>query len=295
MAQYSVIIPVVYKDYSFLKTVVKYICVNLQPEHIYILTNGKMARYLPKEVVSNSLCHIVDEDRLIPRLSYQKLNQIIKSQGRQHTNTGWFYQQFLKMGFSLSDFCSTDYYLSWDADTLPLQKIDFFDKDGHPFFTMKTEFHKPYFIAIKTLLGLDKTNTGSYIAEHMMFNREIMKEMLLKIEESSVSGDNWVEKIMNAIVPETISAASFSEFETYGTYCMNNYPNLYLERELRNFRLGGIIQGRFISERLLAKLATEMAIVSFEIYDRPPHPWWLICECYERYRHYKEVLLYRFI
>lgn len=295
MIQFDVVIPVVYKDFSFLKKVIKYICLNLCPMHIFIVTNGKMARFLPKEILNNSLCIIIDENSLVKGLSYTKLNDIIKKQNREHTNTGWFYQQFLKMGFSLSEYCTLDYYLSWDADTLPLQKIDFFDKNGHPYFTMKTEYHKPYFAAIKTLLGLDKTSSGSYIAEHMMFNRDIMREMLDKIEKASVPGDNWMEKIMNAIVPETVSAASFSEFETYGTYCKNYFPDLYLEREIRNFRLGGIIQGRFISDKMLSKLATDLAVVSFEIYDRPPFPWRFICEIYERYRHYKEVLLYKLV
>jgi len=295
MIQYDVIIPVVYKDYSFLKKVVKYIRCNLCPKHIFILTNIKMAKYIPRDVYLDSLCKIVDENSLVKGLTYAKLDDIIKSQGRKHTNTGWFFQQFLKLGFSQSEYCSTDYYLSWDADTLPLQQINFFDKEGRPFFTMKTEYHKPYFVAIKTLLGLNKSSSGSYIAEHMMFNREIMKDMLSKIEKSSVPGDWWVEKIMNAIVPEIVSPASFSEFETYGTFCRNNYPDLYQEREIRSFRLGGIIQGRFISEKLLAKLATDVAIASFEIYDRPPFPWWLVCEFYERFRHYKEVLLLKFV
>lgn len=131
---YDVIIPVAFKDYSFLKKSYKYLCRYLGAEHIYILTSAKTARYLPSIVKNDSMFVILDEDHLLDGLTFETIHSIIKSQGREHTNTGWFFQQFLKMGFALSNYCRNDYYLSWDADTIPLQKISFFDVDERPFF-----------------------------------------------------------------------------------------------------------------------------------------------------------------
>lgn len=291
---YNIIIPVVYRDYSFLTKTIKYVCQNLNPKTIFIVTDGKMTQYIPKGVRNNTICRIIDENSVIDGLTYRKINAIIKSQGREHTNTGWFFQQFLKMAFAMSKYCDEDYYLSWDADTIPLQKISFFDEYGAPYFTMKTEYHKPYFDSIKKLLNLDKLNPRSYIAEHMLFKKEIMIEMIDAIEHSNVAGNTWYEKIMNSIVPEVISTDSFSEFETYGTYCKSYYPDLYKERQIPGFRKAALIRGRFVSEKILKKLSDDVFIASFEIYDRPPFPWSIICNLYETIRKQKELLIMKY-
>lgn len=296
--KYDVIIPVAFKDYSFLKKSHYYLRENLGAEHIFILTNGRMARFLPSVIKNDQSFIVLDEDKLLDGLTYQNLNSIIKLQGRKHTNTGWFFQQFLKMGFAQSNYCKNDYYMSWDADTVPIRKLAFFDDEDHPYFTMKSEYNKPYFDTMEKLIGLTKTNPSSYIAEHMMFNKNNMIELIRKIETNSdVDGNSWYEKVMNAIPPEIVSTNSFSEFETYGTYCAKYHPDMYVERSMNGFRLGGLIQGRFVSKRILQEFAGyDYSVVSFEIYHRPPFPWGRICEWYEcKYLKYKEKFLRKMI
>lgn len=292
--KYDVIIPVAFKDYAFFKKTYTYLCDNLGAEHIFILTNGELSRFLPSVVRNNPKFVIIDENRLLDGLTYKRIHSIIKSQGREHTNTGWFFQQFLKMGFAFSEYCRNEYYMSWDADTIPVRKISFFDDSGRPYFTMKSEYHKPYFDTMEKLIGLGKTNPSSYIAEHMMFNRDVMRELTAKMETAvELDGDTWYEKVMSAIPPETVSTNSFSEFETYGTFCAKYHPGMYVERSMNGFRLGGLIQGRFVSGRILREFAGyDYSVVSFEIYHRPPFPWGKICEWYERkYLKYKERIL----
>ena len=291
MFKYSVIIPVVFKDYSFLEKSIKYIIKNLNPNAVYIITDIRMAKFLPRNVRDNERCIILDENQICQYLTYNEVDSILHSQGRQHTKTGWYFQQFLKMGFALSDFCNADYYLSWDADTVPLKRIDMFDKDGHPYFTMKSEYHKPYFDTMERILSTGKANPHSYIAEHMMFNKKIVCELIGRIMESYVKGDTWFEKILNSLAPEEISPFSFSEFETYGTFCYTFHPQLYKERHLSGFRKAGLIQGRFVSDRILEVLAEDVDVASFEIYDRPPFPWGKICHYYEKFGKYKESFL----
>lgn len=262
---------------------------------VYIITDSRMAKYLPNLVKSSDQCKVIDENHIVEGMSFARIDSIIKALGRRHTKSGWYYQQFLKMGFAMSRYCETDYYLSWDSDTIPLKEIVFFDSDDHPCFTMKTEFHKPYFNTMQRVLSIGKTNPNSYIAEHMMFNKQIMEEMLVKIENSNVNGKVWFEKILYSLEPEDVSTFSFSEFETYGTYCHLFHPELYVERHLNSLRRGGLIQGRFISERILKSLAEDFDIASFEIYDRPPFPWGMICEFYENWQVKKEHWLKRMI
>ena len=146
--------------------------------------------------------------------------------------TGWYFQQFLKLGFALSEYAK-EYYLTWDADTIPLRHIDMFDAEGKPYFAMKTEYHKPYFDTMKRLLGINKIVPFSFIAEHMMFKVSLVKELISIIDNTQIEDSTWFEKVINATDFEAAKCSEmFSEFETYGTYCMNCYPDAYSYHKL---------------------------------------------------------------
>lgn len=289
---YNIIIPVIYRDYSFLKKTIKYVNKYLAPKKIYIITDIRFKRFLPKSILVDNKCVIVDENHLLGGMTHDKLKILFLKQGRTMIGSGWYYQQFLKMAFSLSDYCDTDYYLSWDSDTIPLRKIDFFNENGKPYFTMKSECHKPYFVAIERLLGITRTNNRSYIAENMLFNKGIMVELISRIQSNDqLKGSSWYEKIIYALEPESVSSMGFSEFETYGNYCFNYYPLVYEERLLPSFRKGGLIQGRFVTEKILEQLGFDQATASFEIYDRPPFPWGKLAYWYARWQRRKELII----
>ena len=292
---YNVIIPVIFRDYSFLSKTIRYVNTYLTPKRVYIITDVRFKRFLPN-ILKDSHCVVVDENRLIEELTHNHLKNIFFKLGRNDMKSGWYFQQFLKMAFALSDYCDTDYYLSWDSDTIPLRKINFFNESGKPYFTMKSEHHAPYFVAIERLFGITKTNNRSYIAENMLFNKEIMVELINRIQSNDlIKGDFWYEKIIYAMEPETVSPMGFSEFETYGNYCLNYYPNLYVERTLPSFREGGLIQGRFVSDKILERLSFDQATASFEIYERPPFPWGKLSYWYARWQRRKELIIRRWL
>lgn len=291
---YNIVIPVIYRDYSFLKKTLKYVHKHLGPKKIYIITDIRFKRFLSNSVLKDNSCVVVDENEVIDGLTINHVKDLFGKLGRDKMRAGWYYQQFIKMAFALSDYCDTDYYLSWDSDTIPLRKIDFFDENEHPYFTMKIEHHKPYFDAIERLLGITETNKYSYIAENMMFSKAVMNELVNRIQSNNhLKGQTWFEKIVYAIEPETVSPMGFSEFETYGNYCLTYHPDLYIERMIPSLRRGGLIMGRFISDRLLEELCFDQATASFEIYDRPPFPWGKISYWYARWQRRKELIIRR--
>ena len=117
----------------------------------------------------------------------------------------------------------------------------------------------------------------------MLFNKEIMIELINRIDSNrQLDGKIWYEKILYALEPESVSPMGFSEFETYGNFCYNFYPNMYVERTLPSFRSGGLIQGRFVSDKILERLSFDQATASFEIYDCPPFPWSKLVYWYAR-------------
>jgi hypothetical protein len=249
-------------------------------------------QFLSKEITEDDKCIILDENCLVEGLSLDIIQDRFKELNRTLSRAGWYFQQFLKMAFALSEYCDTNYYLSWDSDTIPLRKINFFDEKGIPYFTMKTEHHDPYFVAIERLLRITKTNSRSYIAENMMFNKSIMIDLINTIQSNShLTGKTWFEKIIYALEPESVSPMGFSEFETYGNYCMTYYPYHYIERTLPSLRAGGLIQGRFVSDRILTHLSFDQATASFEIYDRPPFPWGKFSYWYARWQRRKELII----
>lgn len=288
---YNIVIPVIYRDYSFLKKTISYVIKNLTPQKIYIITDIRFKRFLSKDILNDNKIVIVDENQILEGLTKESLKELFSELDRTKM-LGWYFQQFLKMAFALSDYCDTEYYLSWDSDTIPLREIEFFSSDGSPYFTMKVEHHDPYFIVIERLLGFNTFNSRSYIAENMIFNKGIMTELIKKIQSNSqLKGETWYEKIVYALEPESVSPMGFSEFETYGSYCLNYHPDLYKERTLPTFRCGSLIQGRFVSDRILEQLSFDQAIVSFEIYDRPPFPWGKLSYWYARWQRRKELII----
>ena len=148
------------------------------------------------------------------------------------SSTGWYYQQFLKMLFA--NYIDGEYYLCWDADTIPLRRIDMFSSEGKPFFDVKTECQDRYFATIERLFGFGKVIEKSFVSEHMIFKKEYMLNMIEEIEKAPLEGTKFYEKIFSA-AGENISLG-FSEFETYGTWVAMKHTSAYRLRNWKSFR-----------------------------------------------------------
>jgi len=280
---FDILIPVSTEDAYFIKRSLPYILKNIVGYNkVYIISRKKNLSIVKKLIRDIPSCCFIDEDELISGLSYSEVDRYIHSKYPQGMKSGWYFQQFIKLGFALSKYAK-DFYLSWDADSIPLKKLSFFD-GRNPILTRKTEYNQSYFDTIKTLLGLDKSVDYSFIAEHMLFKTSIVKELIQEIENSNVSGSWWVEKIINSTnYKECGIREMFSEFETYGTYCVNKYPGLYVTRTLNTFRFGGLICGRFPNRKLLDCLGYDFHIVSFELYTTPLFPRSVLHKLYLQY------------
>lgn len=268
--KYDVIIPVAGKDIKFVPRVIKYIrkCFD-DANTVYIITNIRYIKKVIKSLRQYENCIVLDENILIPGLTFDRITKLLRLH-KEGLSTGWFFQQFLKLGFAETKYAS-EYYLTWDADTLPLSHINFFD-GTHPYFTQKYEYNENYFATMEKILGIQKKNNFSFIAEHMVFNSRIVKQMLREIEKSWVNGNHWYEKVINAGNYESV-LPTFSEFETYGTYVMYNYPDFYKIRHLNTFRCGGYIHGYNITDAKLQEISFDTDIISFEVHHEPLFPY----------------------
>ena len=91
--------------------------------------------------------------------------------------------------------------------------------------------------------------------------------MLLHIEQLCSNKCDWIERCISVIPKGTLQG--FSEFETYGTYCLNYYPNQLKRRDFPTFRYGSRIYGIFASTEEIESLSFDLTTVSFEMLDYP--------------------------
>ena len=234
--KYDIVVPICEKDIDVFFHGIKWLYEFLPVKKIVLIGNNSVKGKIPDRY--KDLIEYIDEDSIIP---YDDVKAVMKEVSGNDPDsikrTGWYLQQFLKMKYA--DICTDEYYIVWDADTYSIRKTDFFDKN-HPIFDVRQEYHENVFNTMRRILPeLSKIKPFSFIAEHMLISCKIMKEMINEIEQNECVGkqrDLFYKKILWAIDKNMLAQGGFSEFETYGTYCVTKYPDLYVTREWNSLR-----------------------------------------------------------
>lgn len=257
----TVIIPIKSSDFYLIPNLLPRLKKFIASSNIVIISSADIAEDCNKHHVK-----FLDENAVFEGLSFTAVKQKLQELGMNEKACGWFLQQFIKLAFCYK--CKTEYYLSWDADMLPLRKINLFNEEGKPYLTLKKEYHERYFTTLKKLLNLDKIRNESYIAEHMLFHKKLVQEMISEINRANLNGTQFWEKILSATLPESLKDSwAFSEFETYGTWVDSRYPQHYAKRKLNMFRHGKYYFGDNCSEDTLEWVAKSFDTISFEHFD----------------------------
>ena len=204
------------------------------------------------------------EDDVIPGLSFDSVKELICKYGIEENRTGWYFQQFLKLGWALRD-DSSHWYASWDSDTFPLKSISFFNQDDKPVFNIKDEYCPAYFETIMSIWQLKKNVPYSFISEAMIFNKEIVKELLIECNTDLLS---FWKNILKAASNSSDKEHGFSEFETYGTYVLAKHPGMYETRKITALRMGARAYGMNPSQADLWRASLKFETISFERWSR---------------------------
>jgi hypothetical protein len=262
---FEVMLPVAPKDISKLDLSVPKILENICPQKIVIIAAKQFKDRIPKI----DKVEFIDEDQLIENLTMDNVKRIMIEIKGTDTRSNWYFQQFLKMAYAFQ--CSTSYYLIWDSDTIPLRNIQFWKNiDGveRCLFGEHHNSHQPCLDTLNTLFNgkVKRLFKKSFIVEHMMINQKVMKEIIHDIEmNDQLQGKCFYEKILYAVNKKDIEYGAFSEFETYGNYVLNFYPEMYAIRKLKAYRQGGmVIEQSQINNEVLNWVAKDYDTVSFE-------------------------------
>ena len=141
---------------------------------------------------------------------------------------GWYKQQLMKLTapFLLPNNKSYDYVM-WDGDTVPVRRITFF-KNSFPVINLsKTEYHWPYFITNREILGGDYRLPFSSISQYMPYKYEEWASLVLNhgdkvfCDITSVDVEKFVNSILSGIVV-TDGTSDFSEQEFFSSWRIKN-------------------------------------------------------------------------
>jgi hypothetical protein len=176
--------------------------------------------------------------------------------------TGWFFQQFLKYSYAFEN-TDADYYLIWDADTVPMQPMVFFDQQGCMLMVPADEWNASYFETYRHLLGEEPHREYSFIAQHLLVQKSVLRDMLANMAaRAGRPVEEWPWIIADGLRGEGNNL--FSEYETYGHYLKNHFPERMRLRTLPWLREATEQYGLLPRKNKMARLAAEYAYATFE-------------------------------
>lgn len=240
---------------------------------IHVITAGKNFRRFRAALGGD--VELLDEDTLIPDMTLAALRAFNGPSFPQAA--GWYFQQYLKLAFAFRP--STDsHFLIWDADTIPLRPLRFFDDDGRMMFVKSAEYHEPYFANYRHLIGAEPNREFSFISQHMPVERASLREMLERIDARFPGDESWAWKIMRNL-PRTGSDL-FSEYEFYGHYLKSFHPEKAVFVERPWTRDGTRLKSFRPTDADLLDLARDYDFAAFEHYQTP---LWRLLRAVKRY------------
>lgn len=267
------IIPTLVEDYIEMRSQLYLIFDRLSVSKLIFIGPSELEKYILVDsgnLGTSSRIDYINENDILPfdlvKQAYEsRLSEITSAYGAPEriSRAGWYYQQFLKMEFHR--LCDSEYYLCWDADTIPLKPINMFHSSGLPYFDLKPEYMNSYFDTLHNLFGFSKVIEQSFISEHMLIKRNFMSEMINEIMSRPLKGNTYYEKIFSAV---TMPFNGFSEFETYGTWVAIRHLNTYRLRNWKSLRnTNFMVSRKELTNDDLTWLATGFDAASFERYQ----------------------------
>tara|TARA_B100001121_G_C18679753_1_gene617962 strand:+ start:1297 stop:2271 length:975 start_codon:yes stop_codon:yes gene_type:complete len=160
-----------------------------------------------------------EEFKIIANSYLCKTNYFDKIQSRLK----WYYQQVLKITY-LIDFVENknENLIIWDADTLILKKINFFNENSSNVFGITSEYFKAYYQTNKTILGTLPKYFISSLCQFTTLNNYECKTLvnqLNKYKKRENKTAEWITSIIFSSILNThkdYNGSMFSEYELIG-------------------------------------------------------------------------------
>ena len=210
-------------------------------------------KILFKNKIKVKNCFFFDENKIISFKKFKKIaNKYLKKKiyfKEIQNRLGWYYQQILKLTFVLN-FAKEKKrsIIIWDADTIILKKILFFEKKNSICHGTTSEFHKAYYLTNKALLNsLPKYFISSLcqFSSITVSESDFLIKKLIKNKSKNINiGERITDVIFKAITSthKEYNGSMFSEYELIGQ-----------SKLIKNYKKQKLISG--IREHLNGKLS----------------------------------------
>jgi hypothetical protein len=236
----------------------------IRPSRITFIASARCLAVIQASGLVSGDSRLLDEDDVAPGLSLGLVQDLLERRGANRGRAGWYLKQMLNLAYATRDDAGR-HYLTWDSDSIPLRPIEFFDGRGRILYVRKSEHHRAYFTTLRRLLGIGRLARFSFIAEHMMFDREVSRDLLAAIMKGEpFEGAALAARIIGAVADEDLSKSGFAEYETYGTWALATRPETIAIRKMRSSRRGTAFFGRSPAAAELFTLSTRYQWVTFE-------------------------------
>ena len=232
------------------------------PRQTFVVCGVSNEARLRDALGADARVRFVDEDSVEPDISRPVLDAYLTGRIGSSARAGWYLQQFAKMSLCVRPGMA-DAVLLWDADTVLLRPLEFFDRDValvHP----ARERHAPYFRLMNDVLHIPTSADFSFVAEHLMVRRSFMAEMIGHL------GPGWPRRILDGIDTADLGESGFSEYETYGNFVAWKHPGTIRLRRIAHLRTAAKWFGARPLDRDLSCLARAgYTTATFEAWHRP--------------------------
>lgn len=207
-----------------LRTAVRQSLALFKPDRIVVAVPKGDVKAVQAGLGSNAM--VIDENSLLDNFDRSAFQQ--RPIPYFPRSFGWYLQQILKLEYCRQT--EAEHCLVWDADTVPLKPIEFFNGEGRIYLTSAAEFHAPYFYTFEKLMGRPATATNSFISQHMLVRSESMRSLCRKIEQEHAK--SWTDALGDILEKHPDRPNLFSEYETYANYMLLFEPEAVQVREL---------------------------------------------------------------
>ncbi len=190
-----------------------------------ICPNADLKKF--KEELNLDNFQIYDEDEIIRFDRFKEIANLILEKTKYYekfqNRLRWYYQQVLKLTFMYNFIkLNNEKLLIWDADTIILKKIKFFDGEKSIVYGTTSEFFKAYYATNKTILGEIPKYFVSSVCQFSAVTPQDFKNLLSrlsKFEPSKKDIPEWfISIIFEAIIKthKEYNGSLFSEYELIG-------------------------------------------------------------------------------
>ena len=198
---------------------------------IYIICPKSEIRIFKKKLGFKEFIFIPEEKILTYKkfcLIFNKLSRNIKYKKEFSNRLSWYYQQILKISFVL-DFIEKNKknMVIWDADTIILQKINFFKNDYSIKYATLFESHKPYFLTNKYIIGKLPSYFISSLTQFTSLT-VIECKFLIKL----LTKKNIKNQILSEWITTLIFKAIFKQHKLYNGSLFSEYELLGISNYL---------------------------------------------------------------